>query len=228
ALAFAVHTPLLDPLGWSLRNQLARLEAGRVDPVDFDYAHLRFHLGRRGAEALERLARGDLPEAARERIELARSIDSYWEWSGGGRGAEEALAIERLADGGPWPDGLRSAVRLAAAKHWELQRCREGAGDDVHCLVRPLDLDGDGDAEEIVFVEQGHSLWAFVFERDAEGGFARAGRMAVSQTGHVAHPSPGPLVDAIRAGDLHPVPPPYPDLEIETPQGRHRLRLDPF
>lgn len=79
ALAFALHTPLGDPLDISLRNQLARLEDGRASWEEFDFRALRFQLGERGLTALRRLGQRAPTGAARERVVFALETKSPWE-----------------------------------------------------------------------------------------------------------------------------------------------------
>ena len=59
ALALLLALPVLDFGAIATRNQLSRLESGRVEPEAFDYAALRWDFGEAGREALRRLARSD-------------------------------------------------------------------------------------------------------------------------------------------------------------------------
>ncbi|GAA0284646.1 hypothetical protein GCM10009127_27770 [Alteraurantiacibacter aestuarii] len=57
--ALILALPILDFGGISARNQVARLEAGRVTPQEFDYAALRWDFGDAGREVLADLAAGE-------------------------------------------------------------------------------------------------------------------------------------------------------------------------
>lgn len=59
ALAFIVALPLFDFGAISARNQIARMEAGKVSVEEFDYAALRWDFGESGREALRALARSE-------------------------------------------------------------------------------------------------------------------------------------------------------------------------
>lgn len=62
ALAFIVALPLFDFGAISARDQIARMEAGKVSVEDFDYAALRWDFGESGREALRELARSENAE----------------------------------------------------------------------------------------------------------------------------------------------------------------------
>ena len=70
ALALLLALPILDFGAISTRNQVARLESGKVPADRFDFAALRWDFGEPGRRALQRLARGgnarvrELAEAA--------------------------------------------------------------------------------------------------------------------------------------------------------------------
>jgi hypothetical protein len=58
ALALFLALPVLDFGAISARNQMARLESGKVNPEEFDFAALRWDFGDAGREALAKLAKG--------------------------------------------------------------------------------------------------------------------------------------------------------------------------
>ncbi|GEM_PF-285767 len=58
-LALVLALPLWDFGAMSARNQLSRLETGKVSVADFDYAALRWDFGDAGREALAELAAGE-------------------------------------------------------------------------------------------------------------------------------------------------------------------------
>mgnify|MGYP000716447029 FL=1 len=63
-LAFILALPLFDFGAISARNQLARLESGKVAVDEFDFDALRWDFGDAGREALARLAEGNDPDIA--------------------------------------------------------------------------------------------------------------------------------------------------------------------
>lgn len=63
-LAFVLALPLFDFGAISARNQIARLESGRVAVDDFDFDALRWEFGGAGREGLARLAKGSDAEVA--------------------------------------------------------------------------------------------------------------------------------------------------------------------
>lgn len=70
ALALLLALPVLDFGAISTRNQIARLESGKVEPEDFDFDALRWDFGEPGQRALQRLAKagGEVAEGAREAL----------------------------------------------------------------------------------------------------------------------------------------------------------------
>ncbi|THI84990.1 MAG: DUF4153 domain-containing protein [Nitrospira sp. CG24A] len=55
-LAFATHSPLMDPLKRSAEDQEQRFLSGKTDVAHFDFGTMRFELGHYGQEVLDRLA----------------------------------------------------------------------------------------------------------------------------------------------------------------------------
>ncbi len=222
-LAFAVHTPLLDPLRISLDAQLRRLEEARVDPLEFDFAYLRFHLGARGAAALDELAaRGDWPTVVSSRIAHAQS-DEYYELAvEDERPPFRAQDWERIPESAPWPDALAEAIRREARGEWQLQLCSDGQADA--CLVMAYDLDGDGVDEELAVVQRIDTVIGFVFARRGDAGYARVGKLGSDSSGRRGVGAAKALVDELRRGEIAPVAPRYSDLEVD---GR-RWRFSPF
>lgn len=75
-----IHTPVLDPIALSARNQEARLISGKVSAADFDFGFLKFELGKPGQAALARLGAMDDP-AIQAGIERANAAKNYWEYT---------------------------------------------------------------------------------------------------------------------------------------------------
>jgi hypothetical protein len=157
ALAFALHTPLADPLRLSLSSQLARLEDGRVRPAEFDFKTLRFGLGQQGLAALDRLAGSALNEEVRSRARLALGASSRWDEPRDPNARPELFTIVPQARA--WPEGLLDRLHTEAGDQNWAQFC-------VRCYVVSADLDGDGSAEEIVVPP--HQGFMVAYARDPE------------------------------------------------------------
>jgi hypothetical protein len=157
ALAFALHTPLADPLRLSLSSQLARLADGRVSPQEFDFKMLRYELGQQGLAALDRLAGTAESEEVRSRALLALGAEGRWDEPREPAGQPELFLIvppERA-----WPDGLLARLDTEVPP-WG-QSC-------VRCYVVAADLDGDGIDEEIIV--PAHQGFMVAYARDPGAG----------------------------------------------------------
>lgn len=133
ALAFIVALPLFDFGAISARNQIARLEAGKVSVEDFDFAALRWDFGEGGREALQDLARsGDAKVRAKAAEALAQKTrpDRYLM---GPDDRAERLANLRMNFTDPV---LREKVQAAiVGMQWACQ---------APCVVVDLGSGGDG------------------------------------------------------------------------------------
>jgi hypothetical protein len=76
-LAFVLSLPVVDFGAISARDQVARLEAGRVAPDRFDWAALRFDFGPTGREALMELAEKGPAELRARAIEVLAARDRH-------------------------------------------------------------------------------------------------------------------------------------------------------
>jgi hypothetical protein len=223
AAALFTHTPILDPLAWSAWQQYSRLATGKADAETFDYAALRFHLGRPGYDALTRLeqlsdhAQADVIRAG---IASARLRPHYW--------VRHDVAARVLQDedfvlvGGiaAVPAGLTAKI----GANTEFQSWARVCSDEHRCLLFAVDLNADGSPEYCVVVGP-HFHESTCWERSGSG-WRRLGRMHPSNEGDVpgiAHVPPD-LLDRLRAGELRVVPPRYSDIQIG--QTVFRLRPD--
>jgi hypothetical protein len=77
AIALLLALPIVSFGALSARDQVARLESGRVTPERFDWAAMRFDFGAAGRSALDRLARTG-PPAVRSRAAAALKAESRW------------------------------------------------------------------------------------------------------------------------------------------------------
>jgi hypothetical protein len=166
----ALFSPVADPARIAVADQVARLEAGQT-PVDkFDFVFLRFHGGRYGMAALERLReKEDGPDAARiaekARAALAaknedgRRSDSFGRLTPEERAANIAVAYPK---GQLLPEAFLQQD-WNAPHEWRHPRCLT---QHVKCDAVMLDIDGDGVAE-ILLSEP--PLSAFVIYKETGG-----------------------------------------------------------
>ena len=140
-LALLLALPILSFGGISARNQLARLEAGKVTPDKFDWMALRFDFGPGGRRALERLARSADPRMARQ-ARLALSRPNRWpEVAPAARRSPPVLKV--VPAGIVLPAELRSALIPAPGSHAGI--CQTG---DCHVFWKP------GQADAIVLYDR--------------------------------------------------------------------------
>jgi hypothetical protein len=124
-LALLLALPIVSFGAISTRNQIARLESGKVAPDRFDWAAMRFDFGPSGRRALERLAAS--PNLVlRQRAREALSASTRW-----AMGPDERIAPERSkpapvrlqADGGATiPPTLADLIGRSGQCHDEICR----------------------------------------------------------------------------------------------------------
>jgi Domain of unknown function (DUF4153) len=109
-IALFLALPIVSFGAISTRDQLARLESGRVAPDKFDWAALRYDFGPSGLRAVERLARSSNPVirdnaraalAAKSRWDARRDIENY---------VEAPREMRVFPAGNAVPPALREAV----------------------------------------------------------------------------------------------------------------------
>jgi uncharacterized membrane protein YiaA len=76
-LALSLALPIVSFGAISARDQLARLQSGKVAPDEFDWAALRFDFGPSGRKALERLARTG-PDRLKQLAGLTLKAENRW------------------------------------------------------------------------------------------------------------------------------------------------------
>jgi hypothetical protein len=197
-LIVALFSPVADPTPISVRDQVARLQARKVAPAEFDFNFLRFRAGKSGLAALEMLASTRAgPDATVIAARARATLNARFEAENPTQGGSFVV----YPKGAAMPDGLQTAM---AAWSWP---CRSKP-----CEVFPMRLTDDGPAQYLL---ASNGMLA-VFARDAQGRWANAG----------SFPSycPG-IVDDLRSGRATAVPPlsPWKDLIA----GGFRLSLQP-
>lgn len=109
-VALFLALPIVSFGAISTRDQVTRLQSGRIAPDKFDWAALRFDFGPSGRRALERLARSSNPRirenagvvlAAQNRWYARTEIETY---------ASAPKEVHVVPAGTPVPDDLREAV----------------------------------------------------------------------------------------------------------------------
>ena len=109
-VALLLAMPILDFGAISTRNQLERLQAGKVSADDFDYTALRWDFGDAGREALARLAKSENGKIA---AASARALDQDTRWEG--RLAREARLARFEGQWIAYPEGARLPEKLKRA-----------------------------------------------------------------------------------------------------------------
>ena len=157
AVMLALFTPVADPARISAADQVGRLVSGRISPDRFDFAFLRFHSGKYGRDALERLKTTqngpDAQEIARRATAmLAANTPSEGRQQQGSRTTPTNRAANIAIihpKGGSLPDGFLQRDWESVPQPWRIPRCLKVKG--AACEAVMLDLDGDGMPEILVF-----------------------------------------------------------------------------
>lgn len=113
-LALLLSTPLINFGAISTRDQLARLQSGKVAPEEFDWAALRFDFGPSGRRALEQLQRQGPPQVRRLAAQALR-VDQRWTLTEQAAVAARAERIERTVRVLPQPVPLPADLSQALA-----------------------------------------------------------------------------------------------------------------
>ncbi len=211
-LAIAVHSPILDPLDWSARNQYQRLIDGKADPQDFDYGALRFLMGRAGYARLEALEKAeDHPNAEliREQVAAAKEAKSYYALRKG-RPAKQSTTeelkgrLEVLPKGAEVSDSLLQAI---VAKHSSgADNCMRVAG----CVLYAINLDADPENEYLLIPPLLSYDSITIFDQGTEG-WENIGSLVLRRGAWI---KPAELIDKLRASEFELITPIYRDLKI--------------
>ena len=150
----ALRTPVADPARISVADQLSRLQVGTVTAESFDFDFLRYRAGRYGRQALEQLAaQTEGPQAAviAERASRALRAKGPWEMRQAAppTPAQRGLHITVVSPAGATlPEDFVQQDWNAFQQRWRLPNCLVS---DVRCDAILTDLDGDGQAEILLF-----------------------------------------------------------------------------
>jgi len=208
-LVLLANSPVLDPQRIAAHSQVARLLDGKTDPADFDVDYLRFLSGRAGHQALARLV--DEPRVRDDagfagRIERALARQHRWlPWVDAEptiETVEQARAL--VATPLPVPEDWWPA--LLSEDPLESIGCLQPGSD---CVAIARDLDGDGSADMLLCNLAGS--WAAhcqLHVRDAAGGWTDIAQVVLPDGQR------GGAAEALRRGELEPVPRRWPDLVV--------------
>ena len=198
AVILLLFSPVLDPARLSVMDQVARLERGAVSPDKFDYRFLRFESGKAGEAALARLTRSTDPVVARSARNVT-ALRSRWTDIDVGT-PDRTPDYEVVPAGAALPAGFSVAVPPTDPR----ARCR----GEINCVARPLDLDGDGSPEVLLATATSIQLWT----SDRDGKWVSSGYWNPYQC--YGDSTRTDVREALRNGEVRPVAPAWPDLEI--------------
>lgn len=185
-IAFALITPLGDPMRISAVSQAERLRSGKVAAADFDFGALKFNLGKPGQEVLADLrADQTLPDRATidERLAVLDKAQHHHEWS---NGVQQATKLG-FGDGG-WKqeDGVGTSVMIRPQGQelpdgfWDFMKDPDNydanpcfALNNQRCAFIIADI-FPGDAPEIVLVREepgGNQVMFRAYRHYGDGGW---------------------------------------------------------
>lgn len=195
-LIVAYFSPLLDPLGLSARNQVARLLDGRTPIAEFDAGTLYRSLGKPGRAAFDeleqRLKTDELFDAAK-REELSEVMSGVYRPV-----REQRSRIEWLGAEAPQAEALVELLK------------KRGDCTGRGCYLWAADMDGDGREEALVIPRQAYSS-ALIFYAWAGEEWTRIGTFSVNSRVK----NMDEVVKQIQAGTLKPVTPKYKALSVD-------------
>ena len=160
-LALLMLTPVLDPQGWSVRNQLSRLQLSKVDAKQFDYHALRHRFGKPGMDAIVAMQGWkDHPQYADITKGIADAADPH-------RIPESHITAETVANLPVVPAGKTVDVaaflsRMRDISEYDMNpvQCQQAFTLNNECVLVLQDVNGDGKDEAL--------LMNFIRQRDAD------------------------------------------------------------
>lgn len=221
AIGLLAHTPVLDPVGWSVDSQIARLVDRRSPAAEFDYGYLRFMLGREGRAALDALEDLDShPDIAaiREAVTRVHEAGSYWDWKTEHRFVFSREHFVTFPSSAELPVGVITAVnesRISAG-----QSCDQA----LLCGAFAAELDGHPPEEWILVFTQKRWTRMLVFEAVDDVSSADATYNYLGPLDQVGEQlPPEKLRELLEAGEFTAAEPIHQDVSI----GRQRFRVVP-
>ncbi|MCW3848456.1 DUF4153 domain-containing protein [Sphingomonas sp. LB-2] len=130
-VALVLATPLVSFNAISTRDQVARLESGKLTPEKFDWRALAFEFGEPGRAAIERLKHSPNAAIKKQAIAAGQATDR-WEVTDGGEGHATLATLEErlrlLPEGRTLPADLRALI----VDHYP---CGRDSGDGGKCTL---------------------------------------------------------------------------------------------
>ena len=164
-VALVLALPLIDFGGISARQQVARLDAGKVTPEEFDFVALRWDFGDAGREVL-----ADLTEREGRVADLAIAAEAMTERPWRGYYAEE------VAEEGPLlrtdeEINLRVQPEDAGVREFILGQLRsDGYSCTLHCLA--IDVGRNQRGERVIALVEGRYYTLYVMRESSREGEA--------------------------------------------------------
>lgn len=172
-----VNSPLVDFRKISLASQLSRLDRGKVDVEEFDYAYLRYHLAIPGDQALHALRERYADSHPRIALRIDRLLGAASDEEGDASDLQgKALASFGLEREG-LPEGLWEALSRDLAD--ELDQ-----GYTTAAQLLPVDLNGDGETDYLLVLHHSSFVEARLFYR--KSGHRKSGHLK-SEYGKTEH-----------------------------------------
>ncbi|WP_020593335.1 DUF4153 domain-containing protein [Kiloniella laminariae] len=200
--AIAIHLPPFEPYKLSLKDQLSRLEDGRIKPADFDFSYLRFRLGDAGQKALENIESNRVLMAdpvIASRIEQTRK-QTYYQ-AAADRDAPDYLKLGNFVDylalypsNIDVPDDVRKA--FVENYQWVLSSCYQEQQPEARCVLLNLDLNNDTQ-KEFLLISQYNAAYSLM--RQPDGSWKTGPQL----TAGYSDGSFKELQSALERGDFH-------------------------
>lgn len=202
-LLLALFSPLADPARLSVNDQMARIEAGKVEADKIDYRFLRFDGEKYGKAALEGLVKkgGDVGKRAAEALKWTNK------WSAPDPGSQQRGAIAEII---AWPKGVTPPVGFLNSNQVHEDDFLKSCSKQAPCHGVLLDLNGDLNPEVVL---KGAGAAAQVWEEDHSGTWTIVGYYSLSDCSTAK--------EAFVAGRITAAPASWRDLMLDG----HRLRL---
>lgn len=206
ALILGLFSPVLSPNRLAVNDQIKRLEKGLISAEDFDYSFLRFNAGKVGQRGLERLSGHANPTIAAEARRYKAMDDSQRFES---RKVEiKANYIETFPVGTPLPEGFTDE----SSDYDPRTECTRGRA----CVLRMLDLDGDGQDEALL--SNGYRI--NVLTR-IEGKWKLSGHFSTNGCARLPGQGANDMRTMLKSPELNLTPPKVKDLSLST----HSMRF---
>lgn len=176
ALMIVMFTPLASPQRFSVADQMARLQSGKVTSEKFDYAYLRWEGGRYGQAALAELARSKDTYTRQAASEALESKDRYTPLA-----APPGYLAQRVTvhpRGAALPQSFLKTDWDKDPVNKPRPACMRVADSRCDAVLR--DLDGDGRQEIVMFATGNSTVSVF---RMNEAGWSLAASFAAPCTG---------------------------------------------